>query len=101
MMPLTEERIQRFLDHAQLSLYTHERDTSYAEILEFVDELIDLLIEVRRERAVLVEIAGLWEQCCAAASDGKADPELALRMCTAARRALALPVRHGPEEGGA
>ncbi len=100
MRSLTEERIQHFIDHAQLSLYTHERDTSYAEILEFVDELIDLLLEVRRERAALEEIAEMWAECCAAARQGHADPVLALRMCAAARRVLGLPANPDQNENG-
>lgn len=94
MTSLTEARIQRFLEHAQMSLFVHEhghqaRDPQYREILEFVDEIVDLLSEVRRERAALERIAGRWEACVA--SDPGTRQRMALEMCAVARQALAMP----------
>lgn len=96
MSTVNEARIQRFLDHAQQSLLAHEhynqaRDPAYHEVLEFVDEVVDLLMEVRRERAALQQIAGMWDEL--EDTDDSFDP--AVRMCGIARRALGVPAeRH-------
>lgn len=91
MPAFTEARIQRFLDHAQRSLLAHEhydqaRDPAYHEVLEFVDEVVELLMEVRKERAALQQIAGMWDEL-----DDTDDPfDPAVRMCGIARRALGI-----------
>jgi hypothetical protein len=90
MIILSESRIQQVVHQAQLSLYVHERDGSYAEILELVDEMVDLLMEVRRDRAALEEIAARLPEARLAAGRGEQGGALALRMCAAARAALGL-----------
>jgi hypothetical protein len=87
MATLSERRIQQVFQQAQLSLYVHERDSSYGEILELVDEMVDLLIEVRRERAALQEIASRWKEA-AATPAGEGSRLLALSLCARARQAL-------------
>jgi hypothetical protein len=89
MATLSERRIQQVFQQAQLSLYVHERDSSYGEILEMVDEMVDLLIEVRRERAALQEIASRWKEA-AAMPAGEGSRLLALSLCARAREALDL-----------
>jgi hypothetical protein len=87
MATLSERRIEQVFQHAQLSLYVHERDSSYGEILELVDEMVDLLIEVRRERAALQEIASKWGEATAMPA-GDRSRMLALSLCATARAAL-------------
>lgn len=101
MPTLSEDRIQRFLDHAQMSIHFHEhgqqaRDPRYREILEFVDEIVDLLFEVRRERAALERIAAEWESCTSA--DPATRERMAIALCTVAREALGLPHEPGATE---
>lgn len=93
MASLTESRLQTFLEHAQRSLYNHDvymraRDPAYREILEFVEELVDVTLELRRERAALARIAGMWSECERGASDPEACADLARRMCMIARGTL-------------
>jgi hypothetical protein len=90
MIILSESRIQQVVQQAQLSLYVHERDGSYPEILELVDEMVDLLMEVRRDRAALQEIAAQWPEARGAALREEPGAELALRMCATALTALGL-----------
>jgi hypothetical protein len=90
MRTLTERRIAEFVQQAQFSLYVHERDTVYPEILELVDEMVDLLVEVRRDRAALEAIAARREEALVAARSGTPGADLALRMCGTARVALGL-----------
>jgi hypothetical protein len=93
MASLTESRLQAFLEHAQHSLYQHDvylrtRDPAYREILEFVEELVDVTLELRRERAALSRIAGMCSECERSASDPVACADLARRMCMIARGTL-------------
>jgi hypothetical protein len=90
MKILSESRIQQVVQQAQLSLYVHERNGSYPEILELVDEMVDLLVEVRRDRAALAEIAARLPEVRAAVLRREPGAELALRMCATARHALGL-----------
>ncbi len=90
MKMLSESRIQQVVQQAQLSLYVHERDGSYPEILELVDEMVDLLMEVRRDRAALGEIAARFPEVRASMLRKEPGAELALRMCATARHALGL-----------
>jgi hypothetical protein len=96
-MPLTESRIRSFIEHAQQRLhlhdqYQHDRDHAYQEALEFVDELIDLMWEVRRERAALEAIAAMWDECTEGLSSEELRSDRAVRMCAIARDALGQPV---------
>jgi hypothetical protein len=105
MPALSEARIQYFIDHAQSTLFLHDhyrpgRDHAYQEALEFVDELVDLLLEIRRERAALERIAAMREECERAARSGRADPGLALRMCDIACDALGLASARAEERAG-
>jgi hypothetical protein len=91
-MPLvTEAHLQHVVDHAQQSLHSHEgylqRDTAYREILQFVDEMVDLILAVRRERAALEEIVRIG-----AAADGNPEALAASagQMHAIATRALSL-----------
>jgi hypothetical protein len=87
MATLTDRRIEQVFQQAQLSLYVHERDSSYGEILELVDEMVDLLIEVRRERAALQEIASRWGDAVSSPA-GDGSRLLAISLCATARAAL-------------
>jgi hypothetical protein len=98
MIILTETRIEQVVQQAQLSLYVHERDGSYPEILELVDEMVDLLMEVRRDHTALQEIAALWPEARAAALRHEAGAQLALRMCVSARNALGMRATKGELE---
>jgi hypothetical protein len=97
MPALTDARLQNFIDHAQLSLHSHElyrksRDPSYQEILSFVEEMVDLLLELRRERAALEEIAHTWGECLERREMGDPSAEMAMHMCMKARLALGMPL---------
>lgn len=92
MNNLTERRIEQVIHQAQLSLHVHERDQVYPEILELVDEMVDLLMEVRRDRAALAEIASRWDEAAACSRRGGPGADLALRMCGTARATLGLPI---------
>lgn len=90
MTTLSERRMQLFVEHAQIALHGHENARTYREVLEWVDEIADLLIEVRRERAALDRIAAMWDECVECARGGRPDPQLAVRMCAIAREVRGL-----------
>lgn len=100
MPTLTELHFQRLLDHAQQTLLDHEhyyqdRDPHYREVLALVEDLSELLLEVRRDRAALEEIVRIWGDF-EAHTTGGASPDVhahAVRMANAARHALGLPER--------
>ncbi len=91
MTTLSERRMQLFVEHAQITLHGHENARTYREVLEWVDEIVDLLIEVRRERAALDRIAAMWDDCREGVRTGRVDPQLAVRMCAIAREIRGLP----------
>jgi len=100
MASLTESRLQSFLEHAQKSLYQHDvymrgRDPAYREIMEFVEELVDVTLELRRERAALARIAGMWSECERNASNPEACADLARQMCMIARGILDIDAVEG------
>lgn len=96
MASLSERRIEHAIQLAQLSLYVHERDTMYPEILELVDEMMELLGEVRRDRAVLLRIASRWDEVVELSQKGGESALLAMELCNTARAALDLPRQQLP-----
>jgi hypothetical protein len=98
MRSLSESRIQQVIEQVQLSLLLHERDISYPEILELADEMADLLVEIRRDRAALREIASAWDEVLTAAHRREPAADLAVRMCGTARAVLGLPIAVEPQQ---